>query len=387
MGIAIGGMIVQRQGFAKAPELSAVAEFEPAWAVSGHGPKLRAVRKAAEQVRERFSVGPRCLAVRSLPITTLAYPTKYAFWSAPLSPAPYVVMTHRTLVVQFLQRGELKTMLFNPTDDVASRATPFFARMIAQVGDYIAFNLLAKKFDSLEHQLSQLGVTPESVDYVAFDHFHTQDLRSLMGTTDGEYVPRFPNAKLLAPRTEWDDWDDLHPFQRAWFVADGKKNVRTENVVLTDGDFELGDGVMLVRTPGHTSGNQTLFMNTPDGVWGCSENGTCADNWSPLESRIKGLSALCRRQDLDVVINANTPELGATQYTSMILERTVVDRVNRAPGFVQMFPSSEVTPSAMSPGLKPTIVHGKLSYGELTHVDARVQRGDGATRAPSPPAE
>ena len=52
------------------------------------------------------------------------------------------------------------------------------------------------------------------------------------------------------------------------------------------------------------------------------------------------------------MLNANTPERGADQYTSMVLERTVVDRVKRAPAFVQMFPSSEVTPSALSPGLQ-----------------------------------
>jgi hypothetical protein len=364
-------VIVAREGFGRKSEVKAVAGLSEAWQVSGHGPKLRAVRRGGEAIRERFAFGPRVVSVRTLPITTLAYPTKYAFWAAPLSPAPYVVMTHRALLVQFLQGGAIKTLLFNPTDDVASRATPYFARMIRQVGDYLAFNLLAKKFDSLEHQLAQLGVTPDTIDYVAFDHFHTQDLRSLLGTTDGEYASRFPNATLLAPRAEWDDWDDLHPMQRAWFVADGKRHVRTENVVLTDGDLELGDGVMLLSTPGHTSGNQTLFINTSDGVWGCSENGTAADNWSPLESRIKGLATLCRRQDLDVILNANTPELGATQYTSMVLERTIVDRVNRAPGFVQMFPSSEVTPSPVAPGLSPTIVHGALSYGEVAHSEAR----------------
>ena len=31
---------------------------------------------------------------------------------------------------------------------------------------------------------------------------------------------------------------------------------------------------MLIRTPGHTSGNQTLFIHTEQGVWGISENGT-----------------------------------------------------------------------------------------------------------------
>jgi hypothetical protein len=352
-------------------ELARIDLLDAAWSESGHGQRLRAVRAAGERLREHIAYGPRVVAVRSLPITTLAYPTKYAFWGAAYSPAPYVLLTHRCLLVQFMQRGRLRTLLFNPTDDVAARATPFFARMIAQVGDYVAFNLLAKRFEPLAAQLATLGLAPDQIDYVAFDHFHTQDLRSLLGTTDGRQSPRFPNARLLAARREWRDWDDLHPMQRAWYVADGKRDVRTDQLLLIDGDYELGDGMMLLRTPGHTSGNQTLIFNTPDGVWGCSENGTSADNWSPLESRIAGLAAACRRQDIDIVLNANTPEYGADQYTSMILERTLVDRVNRAPGFCQMFPSSEVTPSALSPGLRPTVVHGSITYGDVARVQPK----------------
>jgi glyoxylase-like metal-dependent hydrolase (beta-lactamase superfamily II) len=365
-------------------QFSVISDLRGAWETRGHGPRLRAVRKSAEGLRERFASGPRAVSVRTLPITTLAYPTKYAFWSAAYSPVPYVVMTHRALLVQFMQQGELKTLLFNPTDHVASRATPFFARMIEMVGDYVAFNLLAKTFDSLETQLGALGLDVGSIDYVAFDHFHTQDLRTLLGTTDGEHEPRFPNARLLAKAEEWQDWDDLHPMQRAWFVADGKRNVRTEKVRLIEDDLELGDGVLLLRTPGHTVGNQTLFVNTADGVWGCSENGTCADNWSPLESKIKGLAALCRRQDMDVILNANTPEFGAQQYTSMVLERTLVDRVKRAPGFCQMFSSSEITPSALAPGLTPTIVQRALSYGTLAEPARAPARATPAGAAAQP---
>lgn len=374
--------IAEREGFARADEITAISELGAAWQVEGHGPKLRAVRKAAEGLRERVVRGPRVVSVRSLPVTTVGYPTKFAFWGAQLSPAPWVIMTHRALLVQFLSRGELKTLLFNPTDDVAARKTPFFERTIRQVGDYIAFTLLAKRFDSLEHQLAGLGVSPESVDYVAFDHFHSQDLRGLLGTRDGAHAARFPNAKLLAQRAEWDDWDDLHPLQRAWFVAEGKAGVRTDRVALLDGDFELGDGALLLRTPGHTRGHQTLLVNTPDGIWGVGENGVSADNWSPHESRIAGLARTARMQDLDVILNANTPEQGALQYTSMVLEKALVDRVNRAPGFVQMFPSSEVTPSPLAPGLSPSIVHGGLVYGEVTHAEAkRAARSNGSAFA------
>jgi glyoxylase-like metal-dependent hydrolase (beta-lactamase superfamily II) len=346
------------------PGLQRIADLDEAWSLPRHGPQLRAVRRSAERLRERFVSGPRCVSIRTLPMSTLAYPTRYAFWAAAFAPAPFVMMTHRCVLVQFQRNGELKNLLFNPTDVEAAKATPFFARFIESFGSRMS-DIVAGKFDSLESQLSRLGVMPKDIDYVAFDHFHTQDLRGLLGTDDGARPPRFPNAKLLAPRSEWEDWDDLHPMQKAWFVRDGKLGVRMEDVVLTTGDLALGDGVMLLRTPGHTSGNQTLFLNTESGVWGISENGTCADNWSPLESRIKGLAFLCKKQDLDLVLNANTPELGALQYTSMIMERTIVDRVRRAPAFVQMFPSSEVTPSLLAPGLTPSLLHRAITHGEV----------------------
>ena len=345
-------------------DIERITDLDEAWSITRHGPQLRAVRRVAERLRERFAAGPRCVSVRTLPISTLAYPTRYAFWAAALAPAPFVVLTHRCLLVQFQRDGELKNLLFNPSDVEAAKATPFFARFIEAVGTRVA-DLAAGRFEPPEAQLLRLGVAPEDIDYVAFDHFHTQDLRGLLGTEDGARAPRFPNAKLLASKSEWDDWDDLHPLQKAWFVRDGKLGVRTSNLVLSGGDHQLGDGVMLLRTPGHTSGNQTLFVNTESGVWGVSENGVCADSWSPLESRIKGLAFLCKKQDLDVVLNANTPEYGALQYTSMILERTMVDRVRRAPAFVQMFPSSEVTPSMIAPGLTPSLLHRAITHGEV----------------------
>ena len=337
------------------------------------GPRLRAVRVAAERLRDRFAGGPRVVAVRTLPLSTLLYPTKYAFNSSALSPAPFVVMTHRCVLAQFLQAGALKTLLFNPTDVEGARATPYLARLIEQFGER-ATNLLVETYEPLETQLARLGIAQEDIDYVAFDHFHTQDLRPVLGTEDGVRLPRFPNATLLAPAREWADWDDLHPYQRAWFVPDGKKGVRMGQVALLESDLALGDGVLLVGTPGHTSGNQTLFLNTEQGVWGISENGTSADNWSPHDSRIPGLATMCRRSELDVVVNANTPEGGATQYTSMILERTIVDRVRRAPAFVQMFPSSEITPSKLAPGLAPTLLHRAITSGEI----AKPARGDEA---------
>jgi hypothetical protein len=365
------------------PGTTRITDLDAAWSTASPGARLRAVRVAAEGLGPRFGAGPRAVAVRTLPLVDLPYPTKYAFFQAALSLAPYVVLTHRCLLVQFLQGGALKTLLFNPTDLPGAATAPYFARLAKGIPERLK-RFVSSQAEPLTEQLGRLGLDPVSIDYVAFDHMHVQDLRPILGTSDGRVPARFPNATLLVPRAEWELWDDLHPLQRAWFVADGRRDVNPERVALTSSDLMLGDGVMLLRTPGHTTGNQTLFVNTSEGVWGVSENGTAADNWSPLDSKIPGLRGICRKQDLDIVLNANTPESGADQYTSMVLEKALAGRLKRAPAFAQMFPSSEVTPSLLSPGLKPTVLHRAVTHGDLVPPAREFSRRAPAVRATMP---
>jgi glyoxylase-like metal-dependent hydrolase (beta-lactamase superfamily II) len=362
---------------------TAITDLDRAWATHASGPRLRAVRVAAEGLRHRFAAGPRAVSVRTLPLVALPYPTKYAFFGAALSVAPYVLLTHRCVLVQFLQAGVLKTLLFNPTDVPGARATPFFARLAEHVPRRVGA-LVAHEGEPLADQLAHFGIDPADVDYVAFDHLHGQDLRPILGGVasgaKAAQPARFPNATLLVPRVEWEEWDDPHPLQRAWFVRDGRAGVDASGVAFTDGDVMLGDGAMLLRTPGHTPGNQTLFVNTSSGVWGISGNGTAADSWSPFESKIAGLRSFCRKHEVDVVMNANTPVRGADQYTSMVLEKTIADRLKRASAFAQVLPSSEVTPSVLSPGLKPTVLHRAVTHGEVA-LTGRILKGSGASGA------
>jgi hypothetical protein len=354
------------------PWVRPLHELDEAWATASAGPRMRRLRRGGERVGHLLRSEPQAVAVRTIPLSTLVYPTSFAFHGACRVPAPYVQLTHRCLLVQVLAEGELKNVLFNPTDYEAARETPFFRQLIDRTGEWVSRELLSTAYGQVDEQLRRLGLSAEDIDLIAFDHFHTQDLRPLLGSSvpdeRGELKrPRFPNAYLLAPRSEWVDWDDLHPLQRAWFIQDGKAGVPNDRVVLTDRDLKLGDGCYLLRTPGHTSGNQTLFVHGAEGVFGCSENGTSADSWSPYESSIPGLRSYSRFYDREVVLNSNTPELAADQYSSMVLERAVVDRVPEAPAFVQMFPSSEVTPSWLAPGVRPKMVFGDRDSGRLQH--------------------
>ena len=338
------------------PWVRAVHDLDEARAIGSPGPKLRALRRAGEKLGQELREGARVICTRTMNNVTAVYPTKYAFNKAVPLPVPFVMLMHRCLLVQVLAEGEVRNILFNPTDAEGARRTPYFRKLIDAAGEGPS-RLLSKRFPSIEEQIAELGIAPEEIDVVAFDHFHVQDLRSL--------PQRFPNALLLAPRVEWKDWDDLHPLQRMFFIEDGKLGFPEDRVVQYDADLRLGDGAMILRTPGHTTGNQTLFCNAEQGVFGCSENGTSADNWAPFESKIIGLRRYARHYEVEVILNSNTPELAGEQYTSMILELAMVDRVPEAPAFAQMFPSSEVTPSALSPGITPSMIFKRRDSGTL----------------------
>src|SRR5204863_2958385 len=98
-----------------------------------------------------------------------------------------------------------------------------------------------------------------------------------------------------------------------------------------DGDYTIGRGFAIVRTPGHTIGNHTLVVVTDRGAWTISENGIAVDAYAPGISRIGGVARHARDQGVEVILNANTREHSLDQYTSMVLEKTLADPVADRP--------------------------------------------------------
>jgi long-subunit acyl-CoA synthetase (AMP-forming) len=133
----------------------------------------------------------------------------------------------------------------------------------------------------------------------------------------------FPRAKLLVPRAEWESMRGLLPLQRRWYCPDAAEGIDPARVVLFDGDVSLGDGMAIVRTPGHTVGNASFVVHTPEGLLVTSENGVGPDSYAPRASAIPGVARYARRTGAEVILNGNTQEGSVDQYLSMVQEKCI----------------------------------------------------------------
>jgi hypothetical protein len=349
-------------------------EFDEANDTWPRGDRPAAIREAASEVRARFAVPEnRIKGVRTVDIASAGYPVKFAFGGAARGVNPFINILNRLVVVQYEDfEGATRTLVYEPTVPEGPAEAPFYEQMIERYGDFLAYKVFARIYNSVPQALAKTGVRPEDVDFVSFDHLHVQDVRFVLGTTEpiaGESAPRpplFPNAKLLTQRKEWDTFRSLHPMQWAWYVADGVKDVPEDNVVLLDGDVELGRGVAMVGTPGHTDGNHSLCINTAEGVWVSSENGVAADNWHPHLSKIPGVRKFAEFFNREVILNSNTLEDSIDQYDSMLKEKALADANRRDPRYKNVFPSSEMTSWRRQWPIVPTFTYTGMNYGRVT---------------------
>lgn len=339
--------------------------------VGGWGAHLRLVREAASDLRGEFAATGTPDWVTTVDLYGLPYPTGFGLYRAAVSPVPFVTITNRMMVIRWTDSdGTPRTMLWEPSDVELDRNTPYFASLAEKYPAPLAEHMV-DDHDRVPAALARLGIDPADVDYLAFDHLHTQDVRRWLGTTapqadisPGEPVPAlFPNAKLVVQREELQAMADLHPLQRPWYQPETYVDLPSESIVAIEGSVQLGPGVAIIRTPGHVLGNQTLLLNTATGIWACSENVIATECLTPQHSRIPGLARWSQRWGQEVVLNANTIETTAQQYNSCVLEKELVDRAQADGRFLQFFPSSELTARWTNPGTSPTFVHGGIEHG------------------------
>ena len=253
-----------------------LTEMDEAWRSGPAGVRLEAVRRAARQLKDRLRKSTKVQSVRTYDLITLPYPARYGLGDAARSLMPFVMITNRMQLVKVKTKDGLKKLLVNPSDHVRDEETPFFKRLGERFsGVPLSRKLMVKVHAEVPDRLREAGISGAEIDYITFDHLHTQDLRRLM-------LEWCPNAKLLVQKEELAIYERLHPLQNDWYIADALTgdSQRALSAAL-DGDFSSASGLAIVRTPGHTFGNHSIVVHTDRGLWTISENGVSVDNYAP----------------------------------------------------------------------------------------------------------
>ncbi len=329
--------------------------------------RLEQARTAAQAFRnEMLTNGASVEFFKSINLIRAPYPTKYGLLNAHTVKSPFMHILNRLFVVQYRVGKSLKTLLFSPSDIKANIETPFFKRLTQKAGVFspLVNSFLAPIENTVEEGLANCGITPDQVDYISYDHLHTQDIRKWLG--DNRSSGYFPNAKLLIMKQEWDSTSALLPQQSEWYCPHGIDGVPNDRIILLEHSVRLGDSLALVRTPGHTEGNHSLVVNTGDELLVSSENGVSADSYAPEHSEIPGVRNYARTTGMEVILNGNTLEGSLDQYISMVVEKTIAGPNRDDPRFSNFVPSSELTAYWGFPGLKPTFSFGELEYGSVS---------------------
>ncbi|MBF6353723.1 hypothetical protein IU449_04025 [Nocardia higoensis] len=350
-----------------------IPEFDGVHDIWPRGKRLDAIREAARNYRERFLTQGQVRAIKSFDIAAAPYPARFAFQGYSINLNPFISIINRMFVIQFEGfDGKLMTLVWEPTVAAGSAEAPFYGQLQRFAGKLGVESLFVDYYNDPDQVLPRLGLTNDDVDYISFDHLHVQDPRMIVGSStpiEGEPTarkPLFPNAKLVVHRKELGTFESMHPMQWAWYVEGGMDGVPEDRLEIFDGDVELGVGVSLLWTPGHTDGNHSLVVNTPDGVWVSSENGMAADSWQPELSKIPGVRRTAEFYGREVVLNANTLEDSLDQYDSMVKEKTLASPSPRNPRWRQIIPSSECANRKRQWPVVPTFTHGGLDYGTIT---------------------
>jgi hypothetical protein len=338
----------------------------------GFGAKLSWARQRAAAFRPELAATGTPDSVTTCDLVTLPYPTRMGLFRASRALAPFVAITNRMLVIQWTESdGRRRTLLFEPSDVELGRNTPYFAALARKFPAFVQ-SITVREHGDVPGHLRRLGIDPADIDYLLFDHLHTQDLRRWIGVTKpqadlgGQVAAVFPRARVIVQRDELIAMADLHPLQRPWYQPGTFDDVDPGRFLPIDGSVVLAPGVAIVATPGHVMGNQTLVLNTSTGIWASSENAIAAECLTPQHSRMPGIAKWSRAWGQEIVLNANTLETTAGQYNSLVLEKTLVDVSQQDSRFLQFFPSSELTPMWTNPGTSPTFTHGHITHQTAT---------------------
>jgi glyoxylase-like metal-dependent hydrolase (beta-lactamase superfamily II) len=144
-----------------------------------------------------------------------------------------------------------------------------------------------KTDDTYMRALASAGISVDEIDFVMCTHLHVDHVGWNTRLENGRWVPTFPNARYIFGRAEFDYWSEQNAKAEVPAFADSVLPVvEARRADIVRNDYEIGNHVRILPTPGHTPGHVafTLGRGKDDAVF----SGDLMH--SPLQTRYPELS-------------------------------------------------------------------------------------------------
>ena len=108
------------------------------------------------------------------------------------------------------------------------------------------------------------GIAPDDIDLVVASHLHFDHAGGFTVTdASGRVRPRFPRARYVVRRGEWNDATHPHDRNRASYLADNFVPLSEAGVLdLVDEDQTIVPGIRVQHTGGHTMHHQIIWVES-----------------------------------------------------------------------------------------------------------------------------
>lgn len=111
--------------------------------------------------------------------------------------------------------------------------------------------------------LAAAGLQPGDIDLVVLSHLHFDHVGALVTPgRDGELTPLFPRARHVVQAKELEAWRRPDPRSRPSYKRENLALLEEAGrLQIVDGDTQLGNGISVKVTGGHTAGHQAVYVS------------------------------------------------------------------------------------------------------------------------------
>ena len=125
-------------------------------------------------------------------------------------------------------------------------------------------NFVVERGRNLDHALADAGIGVEDIDIVLATHLHWDHAGGFtVREPDGRLRPRFPRARYIVRRGEWEDATHPNARTRGNYLQDDFVPLMSAGVLeMVDDDQTIMPGVKVRRTGGHTAHHQMIMIES-----------------------------------------------------------------------------------------------------------------------------